>query len=51
LAQALSGDLDADLPLKREDVITVYSILDFEEEFSITISDEVFKYLLNVDYS
>ena len=43
LAQALSGDLDADLPLKREDVITVYSILDFEEEFSITIDGEIKK--------
>ena len=43
LAQALSGDLDADVALKREDVITVYSILDFEEEFSITIDGEIKK--------
>jgi protein involved in polysaccharide export with SLBB domain len=43
LAQALSGDLDADVPLKREDVITVYSILDFEEEFTITINGEIKK--------
>ncbi|MFH6972890.1 SLBB domain-containing protein [Flavobacterium petrolei] len=43
LAQALSGDLDADVPLKREDVITVYSILDFEEEFTISINGEIKK--------
>ena len=43
LAQALSGDLDADVPLKREDVVTVYSILDFEEEFTITINGEIKK--------
>jgi protein involved in polysaccharide export with SLBB domain len=43
LAQALSGDLDADVPLKREDVVTVYSILDFEEEFTISINGEIKK--------
>ena len=43
LDQALSGDLDADIPLKREDVVTVYSILDFEEEFKITIDGEIKK--------
>lgn len=43
LGQALSGDLDADVPLKREDVVTVYSILDFEEEFKITIDGEIKK--------
>ena len=41
LAQALTGDLDADVSLKREDVVTVYSILDFEEEFKITIDGEI----------
>ena len=41
LAKALSGDLEADVPLKREDVITIYSILDFEEEFTITINGEI----------
>lgn len=43
LVQALSGDLDADVALKREDVVTVYSILDFEEEFKITINGEIRK--------
>ncbi len=43
LAKALSGDLEADVSLKREDVITVYSILDFEEEFTITINGEINK--------
>jgi protein involved in polysaccharide export with SLBB domain len=43
LAKALSGDLEADIPLKREDVVTVYSILDFEEEFEITIDGEIKK--------
>ncbi|MFV8378234.1 SLBB domain-containing protein [Flavobacterium sp. LB3R33] len=43
LAKALSGDLEADVSLQREDVITVYSILDFEEEFTITINGEIKK--------
>jgi protein involved in polysaccharide export with SLBB domain len=43
LAKALSGDLESDVPLKREDVVTVYSILDFEEEFEITIDGEIKK--------
>lgn len=43
LAKALSGDLEADVHLKREDVVTVYSILDFEEEFKITIDGEIKK--------
>lgn len=43
LNQALSGDLDADVPLKREDVVTVYSILDFEEDLKITIDGEIKK--------
>lgn len=41
LANALSGDLNADLLLKREDIVTVYSILDFREEYKITIDGEV----------
>ena len=41
LAQALADNLDADVPLKREDVVTVYSILDFEEERKITIDGEI----------
>ena len=41
LTQALSGDLDADVPLMKEDVVTVYSILDFEEDYKITIDGEI----------
>ncbi|MNX34731.1 Polysialic acid transport protein KpsD precursor [compost metagenome] len=41
LSAALSGDLNADIELKREDIITVYSILDFREEYKITIDGEV----------
>lgn len=41
LSAALSGDLNADLELKREDIITVYSILDFREEYKVTIDGEV----------
>lgn len=41
LSTALSGDLNADLELKREDIITVYSILDFREEYKVTIDGEV----------
>lgn len=43
LAKALSGDLEADVALKKEDVVTVYSILDFVEEFKITIDGEIKK--------
>ena len=41
LTAALSGDLNADLELKREDIVTVYSILDFREEYKIIIEGEV----------
>ena len=41
LSAALSGDLTADLELKREDVLTVYSILDFREEYTVTIDGEI----------
>ncbi|SHM19499.1 SLBB domain-containing protein [Flavobacterium chilense] len=41
LSAALSGDLDADLRLKREDIVTVYSVLDFREEYKVTIDGEV----------
>jgi protein involved in polysaccharide export with SLBB domain len=43
LAKALAGDLDADIALKKEDVVTVYSVLDFVEEFKITIDGEIKK--------
>ena len=41
LSAAMSGDLSADIELKREDVVTVYSILDFREEYKVTIDGEV----------
>lgn len=41
LSAALSGDLNADVELKREDMVTVYSILDFREEYKVTIDGEV----------
>jgi protein involved in polysaccharide export with SLBB domain len=41
LEAALSGDLSADIELKREDIVTVYSILDFREEYKVTIDGEV----------
>jgi protein involved in polysaccharide export with SLBB domain len=43
LAKALEGDLEADIALKKEDVVTVYSILDFVEEYKITIDGEIKK--------
>jgi protein involved in polysaccharide export with SLBB domain len=41
LEKALEGDLDADILLNKEDVVTVYSILDFTEEYKITIDGEI----------
>jgi protein involved in polysaccharide export with SLBB domain len=41
LSAALSGDLNSDIELKREDIVTVYSILEFREEYKITIDGEV----------
>jgi protein involved in polysaccharide export with SLBB domain len=43
LEQALKGDGQADIALNREDVVTVYSILDFVEEYKITIDGEIKK--------
>jgi protein involved in polysaccharide export with SLBB domain len=43
LAKALAGDAQADIPLKKEDIVTVYSILDFVEEYKITIEGEIKK--------
>ncbi|HEY6143566.1 MAG TPA: SLBB domain-containing protein, partial [Flavobacterium sp.] len=40
LAKALAGDSEANISLKREDIVTVYSILDFIEEYKITIDGE-----------
>nr|WP_315255250.1 SLBB domain-containing protein [uncultured Flavobacterium sp.] len=38
---ALNGDSNANIELKREDVITVYSVLEFREDYKITIDGEV----------
>ena len=43
LAKALDGDPTEDILLKREDIVTVYSILDFREEYKVTIDGEVKK--------
>jgi protein involved in polysaccharide export with SLBB domain len=43
LDQALSGDLDSNIRLQKEDVVTVYSILDFRDEYKITIDGEIKK--------
>ena len=43
VVKALDGDPKEDLLLKREDIITIYSILDFKEEFKVTIDGEVKK--------
>lgn len=41
LNAVLVGDLNADIVLKREDHVTVFSILDFREEYKVTIDGEV----------
>ena len=41
LEKALLGDPEFDIALKKEDVITVYSILDFVEEYKVTIAGEI----------
>ena len=41
ISAAISGDLNNDIELKREDIVTIYSILDFREEYKITIDGEV----------
>jgi len=43
LSKALAGDIDANISLKKEDIVTVYSILDFVEEYKITIDGEIKK--------
>jgi protein involved in polysaccharide export with SLBB domain len=43
LTKALEGDLEADIALQKEDIVTVYSILDFVEEYKITIDGEIKK--------
>jgi protein involved in polysaccharide export with SLBB domain len=41
LSAALAGDVAANILLKREDQLTVYSILDFKEEYKVTINGEI----------
>lgn len=41
LAAALSGDANVNITLKREDVVTIYSVLDFREDYKVTIGGEV----------
>ncbi|MEO5889796.1 MAG: SLBB domain-containing protein [Ferruginibacter sp.] len=43
LALALKGDPQANILLKREDQVTVYSVLDFKEEYIVTINGEIKK--------
>jgi protein involved in polysaccharide export with SLBB domain len=41
IGKALEGDSDENILLKREDVVTVFSILDFKEEHKVTIDGEI----------
>ena len=41
LGKALQGDLQANILLKKEDVVTVFSILDFKEAYKVTIDGEI----------
>jgi protein involved in polysaccharide export with SLBB domain len=43
LGKALQGDVQANIVLKKEDIVTVFSILDFKEEFKVTIDGEIKK--------
>ncbi|SHG29351.1 protein involved in polysaccharide export, contains SLBB domain of the beta-grasp fold [Flavobacterium fluvii] len=43
LGKAVNGDVNANVELKKEDRVTVYSILDFKEEYKVTIDGEVKK--------
>lgn len=43
LEAALSGDATANIELKKEDALTVYSLLDFRENYSVTIEGEIKK--------
>jgi protein involved in polysaccharide export with SLBB domain len=43
LVSALEGNSEANILLKKEDVVTVYSILDFVEEYKVTIDGEIKK--------
>ena len=41
LEKALNGDAESNISLRKEDVVTIYSILDFVEEYKITIDGEI----------
>lgn len=41
IKKAMSGDEEANINLRKEDVVTIYSILDFKEECKITIDGEI----------
>jgi protein involved in polysaccharide export with SLBB domain len=41
LSKALEGDADSNVLLKKEDKVTVYSILDFKENYKIIIDGEI----------
>lgn len=41
LDKALLGDVQANIKLSKEDVVTVYSILDFKPEYKVVIDGEV----------
>mgnify|MGYP005614113793 FL=1 len=43
LGKALQGDTQSNILLKKEDIVTVFSILDFKEEFKVTIDGEIKK--------
>jgi protein involved in polysaccharide export with SLBB domain len=43
LSKALAGDAEANAILKKEDIVTVYSILDFKENYTLTIDGEINK--------
>ncbi len=43
LDKALKGDVEANITLQKEDIVTVYSILDFEDDYKITINGEIKK--------
>lgn len=53
LAKAVAGDPSANLELKKEDVLTIYSLLDFKEDYKISIEGEIrspgtYKYFENI---
>ncbi|MDN3676049.1 SLBB domain-containing protein [Flavobacterium paronense] len=41
LAKAINGDAEANILLKKEDRVTVYSILEFKEDYNVTIDGEI----------